>query len=212
MRGSKVQGRFKIDYETLSMDEGITDELRDPVGTTVDWWLWDYEFFVDHPTEVVDDIYDVSSSTEGEGRLWIPSFTLPVVMAQQIRGVNVMNERGFYVVDTLRVTISVADALKYIPQMINNPSFHIRDRVVFQNEVFTPTRVLPKGRYAERYSVITVECTMVSTEEMVNDPQFQQYTVNASDIETPVALPQPLRIYDGGNPFSTFDRDIDGQH
>lgn len=54
MRGSKVQGRFKIDYETMSMDEGIVDELRDPVGTEVDWWLWDdaalaadYDNFVD---------------------------------------------------------------------------------------------------------------------------------------------------------------------
>lgn len=212
MRGSKIQGRFKIDYETVSMDEGITDEVRDPIGQTVDWWQWDYEFYVDHPTEVIDDIYAVSSSTEGEGRLWIPSFELPVVLAQQIRGVNMMNERGFYVVDTLRITVSVADVLKYIPQMIDNPSFHIRDRVTFQNEVFTPTQVLPKGRYAERYSVVTIDCVMVSAEEMVNDPQFQQFTTNASNVEIPTALPQPLRIYDGGNPSSTFDRDIDGQH
>jgi len=35
MRGSKVQGRFKIGFETLSMDEGMVDELRDPVGTIV---------------------------------------------------------------------------------------------------------------------------------------------------------------------------------
>ena len=37
MRGSKVQGRFKIGFETLSMDEGMIDELRDPVGTIVNW-------------------------------------------------------------------------------------------------------------------------------------------------------------------------------
>lgn len=30
MRGSKVQGRFKIDFENKSMEEGVVDELRDP--------------------------------------------------------------------------------------------------------------------------------------------------------------------------------------
>lgn len=30
MRGSKVQGRFKIDFENKSMEEGMVDELRDP--------------------------------------------------------------------------------------------------------------------------------------------------------------------------------------
>ena len=38
MRGNKVQGRFKIDFENKSMEEGVVDELRDPVGTEVDWW------------------------------------------------------------------------------------------------------------------------------------------------------------------------------
>jgi len=46
MRGNKVQGRFKIDFESASMDEGIVEELRDPVGTTEAYTaqLTDYQF------------------------------------------------------------------------------------------------------------------------------------------------------------------------
>ena len=57
MRGTKVQGRFKIDFENRSMEEGMVDELRDPVGSEVDWWTWDpnalaadYNNFVDPTT------------------------------------------------------------------------------------------------------------------------------------------------------------------
>jgi hypothetical protein len=60
--------------------------------------------------------------------------------------------------------------------MIDNPNFHIKDRVVFQGEVFVPTRVLPRGRYKDRYSVVTIDCNQVNAEELVNDPQFQSLT------------------------------------
>jgi hypothetical protein len=175
MRGTKVQGRFKIDYESKSMEEGIVDELRDPVGTAVDWWVWDQEFLDANPGLVVDDIYDVSSSTPGEGRRWKTAFELPVIMAQQMRSTNIMNERGFYVTDTLRLVVAVADLQRLLPAMITDPTTHIKDRIAFQEKVFVPTRVLPRGRYEERYSVVTIDCNQVNSEELVNDPQFQIY-------------------------------------
>ena len=175
MRGSKVQGRFKIDYENLSINEGIVDELRDPVGTKVDWWVFDQDYLTNHAVDVYDDIYDTSNQTPGKGRRWKDSFEMPVVMAQQLRGTNVMNERGFYVVDTLRLVIPVADVQQKLPVMLTDPNVHIKDRVVFQGEVFTPTRVLPRGRYADNYAVVTIDCNMVNSEELVNDPQFQTY-------------------------------------
>ena len=176
MRGNKVQGRFKIDYETTSMDEGIVDELRDPVGTTVDWWLWDAAALAADYATWVDPIYDVSNQEVGHGRRWVEPFQMPVIMAQQLRGTNVMNERGYYTTDTLRLVIAVDDINRLLPAMIDNPNFHIKDRVVFQGEVFVPTRVLPRGRYKDRYSVVTIDCNQVNAEELVNDPQFQSLT------------------------------------
>jgi hypothetical protein len=172
MRGSKVQGRFKIDFETKSMDEGMIDELRDPVGTIVDWWVWNPTEFDDN---YADPIYDVSNQTDGLGRRWDEPFDLPVMLAQQVRGSNILNERGFYTVDTLRLVVAVDDINRLLPAMISDPTAHIKDRIVFQNTVFTPTRVNPRGRYKERYSVVTIDCNQVNAEELVNDPQFQQY-------------------------------------
>ena len=175
MRGTKVQGRFKIDFETKSMDEGMIDELRDPVGTIVNWWLWNPTEFAENYEDFTDPIYDVSNQTDGLGRRWDEPFDLPVILAQQIRGNNVMNERGYYTVDTLRLVVAVDDINRLLPVMISDPTAHIKDRLIFQNTVFTPTRVNPRGRYKERYSVVTIDCNQVNAEELVNDPQFQQY-------------------------------------
>ena len=175
MRGTKVQGRFKIDFENKSINEGVVDELRDPVGSTVDWWVWDATYMSTNPTDVYDDTYDVSSQTPGKGRRWKDSLEVPVIMAQQLRGTNVMNERGWYTTDTLRLVISVADAERLLPALLTEPNLHIKDRVVFQGEVFVPTRVLPRGRYANNYAVVTIDCNQVNSEELVNDPQFLNF-------------------------------------
>jgi len=181
MRGNQVQGRFKIEFEHKSIDEGIIDELRDPVGTDVDWWAWDPNALAADYDNWVDPIYDVSNQEDGKGRRWNEPFKLPVVMAQQLRGTNVMNERGYYVTDTLRLVVAVTDVQRLIPFMLTDPNAHIKDRIVFQNEVFVPTRVLPRGRYKDNYAVITIDCNMVNAEELVNDPQF-------SDTYSPLTL------------------------
>ena len=176
MRGTKVQGRFKIDFENKSMEEGMVDELRDPVGSEVDWWVWDAAALASDYNTWVDPIYDVSNQTPGQGRRWKDPIKLPVIMAQQLRGTNIMNERGYYVVDTLRLVVSVADVNRLLPALLTDPNQQIKDRVVFQDEVFVPTRVLPRGRYANFYSVVTIDLNQLNPEELVNDPQFQSYT------------------------------------
>ena len=181
MRGNQVQGRFKVEFEHKSIDEGIVDELRDPVGTTVAWWTWDPDALAADYDNWVDPIYDVSNQEDGKGRIWNDPFDMPVVMAQQLRGTNVMNERGYYVTDTLRLVMAVTDVQRLIPAMLTDPNAHIKDRIVFQDGVFVPTRVLPRGRYKNNYAVITVDCNMVNAEELVNDPQF-------SDTYSPLTL------------------------
>jgi len=79
-------------------------------------------------------------------------------------------------VDTLRLVVSVADVNRLLPALLTDPNQQIKDRVVFQDEVFVPTRVLPRGRYANFYSVVTIDLNQLNPEELVNDPQFQSYT------------------------------------
>lgn len=189
MRGNRVEGRFKIPFENLSIDEGIVDELRTPVGTEVDWYIWDEAALQANYADWVDDIYDVSNQTPGKGIAWQSPFKMPVIMAQFMRGTNVMNERGLYVVDTLRLVIAVDDAQRLLPDLETSPNPHIQDRVVIGGEVFVPTRVLPRGRYRDFYAVITVDCNLVNAEELVNFQQFLQYSIELDDQTTPHPTP-----------------------
>jgi hypothetical protein len=134
-----------------------------------------YDISVNDDTTIVDDIYDTSSSVPTKGRRWMLPFKFPTVMAQLIRSSNVMNERGFYVTDTLRIVLNVGDVQRLLPDMITDPSKHIKDRIIYRGEVYVPTRVLPRGSFGNRWAVVTIDCNQVNPEELVNDPQFQNY-------------------------------------
>ena len=176
MRGNTGDGgRFDLDYESKSMYEGIGEELGATVGVDIDWMRWQDYYLEANYTAIVDDIYDVSSSVAGGGRRWMLPINMPVIMAQWVRGTNVMNQRGFYTTDTLRLVINVGDAERLIPSLLTDPNLHIKDRIIYRGEVFTPTRVLPRGSFGYRWAVVTVDLNQVNPEEMVNDPQFQRY-------------------------------------
>lgn len=179
MRSSDVQGRFNLDYEAKSLYEGVAEDLGGTVGTEVSWFRWQDYYLEENFNDIVDDIYDVSSSEPNKGRRWMLPFNFPVVMAQLIRSTNVMNERGFYVTDTLRLVINVGDAQRLLPSLLSNPSNHIKDRIVYRDEVFVPARVLPRGAFGTRFSVVTIDCNQMNPEELVNDPQFQKYALPA---------------------------------
>lgn len=191
MRGTSIQGRFTIDYEAGSIWEGIRDELASPVGVEVDWWTWNADFDVD---EVVDDIYDVSRYEVGKGRTWNSPIKVSVVTAQIVQGTITQNDRGFYNTDTLRVVVNAEDAVRRFPDILANPDAHIKDRIVFRNEVFRPIRVFPRGHMEYKFAVVTLDCVQVNPEELVNDPQFQVYS-EASDRMADITPPsKPLNV------------------
>ena len=175
MRGSRPDGRFDMDYEAKSMYEGMAEEIGATVGVEVNWFRWQDYYLNDNYATIVDDIYDVSSSTAGEGRRWMLPFKMPVLMAQFIRGTNVMNERGYYVSDTLRVVMNVGDVQRMLPGLLTDSNSHIKDRVEYRGEIFVPTRVLPRGSFGYRWSVVTIDFNQLNPEELVNDPQFLKY-------------------------------------
>ena len=181
MRGAKLQGRFDTDYESKSMYEGIAEDLGGSVGVDVEWFKWQEYYLEDNYSEIVDEVYDVSSSEPTEGRRWMLPFKLRVLMAQLIRSTNIMNERGYYVTDTLRLVINAGDAKRMLPSLLGeNPNQHIRDRILYRGQVFTPTRVMPRGHFGWRWAVVTVDCNEVNPEELVNDPQFQRYALSSN--------------------------------
>jgi hypothetical protein len=175
MRGVKLQGRFHLDYETKSIYEGIAEDMGATVGVEVDWFRWQDQYFQENNDDYMDDTYDVSSSITGKGRRWMLPFKMPAVMAQFVRGTNIMNERGFYVADTLRLVINAGDAQRLLPGLITDSNSHLKDRILYRGELFVPTRVLPRGSFGYNWAVVTIDCNQVNPEELVNDPQFQNY-------------------------------------
>jgi hypothetical protein len=169
------------------MYEGIQEDLQHPVGVDVDWFRWSPTYAADNVATFVDDIYDVSSNVAGEGRRWMLPFNMPAVTAQLIRGSNEMNERGFYIVDTLRIVLNVGDVERLVPDMLVNPDTHIKDRILYRGNVFTPTRVLPRGHFGYKWAVVTIDCTEVNADELVNDPQFMQYAQKGTKALAPVS-------------------------
>jgi hypothetical protein len=176
--GTDDNSRFAIDYEAKSIYEGIAEDIGGTVGVDLEWFRWQEYYLEDNYTTIVDDIYDVSSSVPGQGRRWMLPFKMPALMAQLIRSTNVMNERGYYITDTLRLVISAGDATRMLPSLVgDNPNQHIKDRILYRGQVFTPTRVVPRGHFGYRWAVVTVDCNEVNPEELVNDPQFQRYAL-----------------------------------
>ena len=173
---SRVEGRFKVPYENQSMEQGMVAELGNPVGTEVDWYVWDEDYFQTNKSLVVDEIYDTSSQVYGQGSVWKPAVKMPVLMLQMLRGTNIPNERGFYVVDTMRLVVAVTDVNRILPDLVPNPNPHIKDRIVANGELFFPTRVLPRGRYKNYYSVVTLDCNLVNPEEAVNFYEFLNFS------------------------------------
>lgn len=167
MKHTHPNGRFSINLERRSILSGITADLEHPVGQNVEWWRFD-------PTaSESDDIYDVGS-IEG-GRRWKNGFRMPAIRATIFHGVTMQNERGFYNTDVLRLTVNMKDVERLLPGVPMTPDEFLRDRIVYRGQVFTPTRLYPRGLLIDGYTVFTLDANQVNSEELVNDQQFAQY-------------------------------------
>jgi hypothetical protein len=179
MRGERVEGRFNVQHERGSIISGTSKEVVRTVGYDIEWW------FYSSSTSVVDPIYDVGNNSGG--RRWDGPHAIPVVNAALFQGVTVQGDRGFYNTDVLRVTINmdvidgsslsgsdsqIIPELRYLP---TNPDSYLRDRIIFRNQVFTPKQIFAKGIITDDYTLFSIDCNQVNAEEMINDPQFQQY-------------------------------------
>ena len=77
MRAHSPGGRFDADFETTDILKGVDADLKHPVGTNADWWVFDAV------NTTVDPIYDVGqdvSSSMG-GKVWTGPYSVPVVRA-----------------------------------------------------------------------------------------------------------------------------------
>lgn len=164
--------RFDWRYELRNIYDGVREGLYEPVGQILPWYVYD-------PTlTAVDPIYDVGGVPAG--RRWLDPVNLTVASAVKVEGGAPANDNGLYVVSTLKLVFTV-DAARHagIADIVFNPEGHNVDRVIYESKVFEPTQVRTRGMLKAGYAVIGVDLAQVKSEELVNDPQFQQYCTDA---------------------------------
>lgn len=165
MRGSDQSGRFPLDEELREMYRGIKADLQGPVGQFVDWYVWDLA------SSTADTLYDVSSSVSG-GRMWKPPVRIPVVGATIAQGEYAGSQHGFYTTDNMRFTFNAEEIYRAIPDLTTQADVHYKDRFIYRAELFTVTRLWPKGHIQGMFATVTVEANQVKPDEAINDPQF----------------------------------------
>lgn len=173
MKAYTPGGRFDMEFETNDILSGINADLQRPVGTNAEWWVFDP---VNSVTDAVYDVGDIDG-----GRRWKGPFSLPVIRSVISQGKVYQNERGYYNLDTLHLTLHADDVERIFPGVVANPDLQDRGRIVWRNQVYRPIGVQQRGIIADRFTLIVVDLIQVMPEEMVNDPQFQAYAGTTYD-------------------------------
>lgn len=202
-RACSPGGRFTTDFETNAINSAITMDLRNPVGTMAQWYIYDVI------NSVVDPIYDVSGIPDNgiNGKIWYGPYEVPIVRAIITQGQTKTSQQGFYNADLLHLTVNSTDMNNLIPNIMENPDDLGRHRIVWKDEVWRPYQAQQKGVVAENFTLLSIDCIQVMPEEMVNDPQFL-------DKATPPpgqTIPSIISMLDGGSPSTTeFTSLLDG--
>jgi hypothetical protein len=171
MRAYTPGGRFDADFETTDILVGVDTDLKNPVGTSALWYIYD------PVNTVLDPIYDVGQNITGTlgGKRWTGPFTIPVVRAVIKQGEAKTSAVGYYNADMLHLTFNIEDVQRIAPNIVANPDLQNRGRIIWKNQVYRPYAVQQRGIVSERFTILSVDCIQVMPEEMVNDPQFQTY-------------------------------------
>ena len=204
-RACSPGGRFSTDFETQAISNAINMDLRNPVGTKAQWWVFDSAL-----TDV-DPVYDTGDSlpTFTGGKVWVGPYTVPIIRAVITQGQAKTSQMGFYNADFLHLTVNATDMERFSPGIMNSPDDTGRHRIVWKGEVWRPYQAQQKGVVAEGFTLLSLDCIQVMPEELVNDPQFLDY-VNGEPPPIyppvyPAYPPQPegpfvLNSIDGGTP------------
>jgi hypothetical protein len=198
MRSYTPGGRFSADFETDLVQDGYDKDLKNPVGTIADWYIFDPE------NSTKDPIYDTGG--QDYGRSWRGPYKLPIIRAVITQGQVPQSDRGFYNTDTLHLTINARDIENIDPNVINNIDLENRGRIVWKHQVYRPYYVQQRGIIAERFTLVVIDCMQVSPEEMVNDWQFLTAIDGIPPIVNPITPDYsvvngiPGTLLDGGTP------------
>jgi hypothetical protein len=160
------KGRFSADSET----ERIFRGLRGYRDTTGDWL--DYYRLNEAATQI-DPIYDEAVG----GRVYFPPVRVPVLHVTHIEGENLNTDTGFYYNDTLSASIAFDQftgvGMSHADIQTGN---YLNDRVYYDQKIFRIVQLAIRGQIQERDIIVGLEAEQMKPDELVDDPQFSQWS------------------------------------
>lgn len=178
MRANTPGSRFSVQSEIDRYWTAIDEDLQTVVGGSIPWYRYDSS------ATQVDSIYDVGAAN-GVGRQFKPPVMLKYVGIHLIQGQTLQSTEGAYNFDMLKLTVNMPDILRFYPDaQTDEDAFFsdslqddlLSDRFIFNGKVFRPIQAQLLGRVADRYALLSLSMMEVHDEEMVNDPQFSDYS------------------------------------
>ena len=146
------------------------DRYQQQTGEWVAWFRFDQADTTSHPTY-----------STGPQRVWYPAVTVPVVIAEDIRASKNFDDDGLYLIDQLHLVVSYSAFIhSMIPDSDPTGQDHLNDRIGFDNKLFSVNSFVPRGRVANSYLTISVDCREVAQEDLNEDvlvSMFQPYVV-----------------------------------
>lgn len=155
-----MKTRDRLDRE-VGMVNRVVARYQRLVGQEIQWYEWD------SADSTVDTVYD-----EGGERTWRAPKTIRVIWIIRREGVEIPNERGFYVTDSIHFLFSVAQVTADGLSDPLSAAQHEKDRIVWDGDVWDIREYHVEGRIGTKTVTIGVDAVQVKPDEYANDPQF----------------------------------------
>lgn len=172
-------GRFNVDYETSEIYRGLRDWQR-WTGDKVNY----FRFYYDQSS--VDPVYGEASSPLG--KIFFGPNLVPALHVIHVEGDNQNTDKGFYYNDELHVTISFDQVNRLgirADSLTTQTQSYLKDRVEYRGKIYRVTNIQILGQIQRKPIIVTIDCTQLQPDEMVNDIQFAQYVGNINNIKSP---------------------------
>lgn len=164
-------GRFMPDVETDRI-YGAMRGWRDVSGDWIDYYRFDSR------ATVVDSIYDEAT---GQGRIYLPAVRIPVLHVTVLAGENQDSDTGFYFNDTLSIICAFDQFTRTGMDFADvEQGNYLKDRVYYNQKVFRAISMVPKGKIQQRPTMVSIDCTQLKPDELIDDTQFVPWSQQAN--------------------------------
>jgi hypothetical protein len=195
-RSDWKRGRFNINAETTFIHRALRG-WQNRTGDSITYFRFQF---------AESDIHEVYDEATGAGRVYYGRWQVPALHVTHVESGNEEpRDSGLYVTDTLRAVLEYDQLTKFgLTEMdIKHGSFQ-RDRIAYDNALYGVQQVSILGQIRRRDVVVVIEAQQLRNDELVNDPMFQDYLTDPTQLPVrPEEMAQTVihPAADANNPY-----------